>query len=303
MPCFSPLRAWRSEPVENDDGAVVAPLSFSGPPAGMESDPIFLSCGQCRSCRRIRSLSWSIRCVNEADLYDDNCFVTLTYDDDHLPKDGSLVKMHYQNFMKRLRKRVNASRRPRRIRYFVAGEYGSLSERPHYHLLLFNYRPDDLIPISMSEQNTLYTSSFLESVWRDGFVSIGDVTVASAMYAAQYCQKKVTGEAAPDHYRGRIPEFSSSSSRPGIGADWWEKFSLSVSNTGSYVFPGGSRAPIPKYYLRRFACTESELYDTLMYERERHAREYARSDESKPERLETKRLINESAAKHRRKKL
>jgi len=86
------------------------------------------------NCNRARE--WAIRCMHEAKCYDENCFVTLTYDNDHLPPDGSLNHKHFQDFMKRLRKHYSG----RTIRYYMCGEYGENMGRPHYHAVFFNLR-------------------------------------------------------------------------------------------------------------------------------------------------------------------
>ncbi|ACZ33198.1 conserved hypothetical protein [Chlamydia pneumoniae LPCoLN] len=96
---------------------------------------VLMPCLKCRFCRTQHAKVWSYRCVHEASLYEKNCFLTLTYDDKHLPQYGSLVKLHLQLFLKRLRDRIS----PHKIRYFGCGEYGTKLQRPHYHLLIFNY--------------------------------------------------------------------------------------------------------------------------------------------------------------------
>ena len=98
-----------------------------------------LPCGQCYACRLNKSRDWATRCVLEAKMHDKNCFITLTYNDDNLPQDLSLHKEDFVKFMKRLRKNTGE-----KIRFYMAGEYGSLYQRPHYHACLFGYRPDDL---------------------------------------------------------------------------------------------------------------------------------------------------------------
>jgi hypothetical protein len=93
-----------------------------------------LPCGQCIGCRLERSRQWAMRCLHESSLYDRNAFVTLTYDDEHLPPGGSLNYPDFQRFMKRLRKN---SKSP--IRFYMGGEYGESTLRPHFHVCLFGY--------------------------------------------------------------------------------------------------------------------------------------------------------------------
>ena len=138
MPCFFPLQATFSL---RDDGK--KSLVFSNTNARLFKEGVkpsgdnnlTLPCGQCIGCRLERSRSWAVRCVHEAYMYDDNCFITLTYDNDNLPLTGdglpTLDRDAVTLFLKRLRFRF-----PHTIRYFGCGEYGDKLSRPHYHLIL-----------------------------------------------------------------------------------------------------------------------------------------------------------------------
>lgn len=104
MPCYRPITAWYSREV-NRSGK--RSLVFSPRKAEQQDDPIQISCGQCIGCRLERSRQWAVRCLHEASLYEDNCFITLTFDDNHLFKrnnPASLDIRDFQLFMKRLRK-------------------------------------------------------------------------------------------------------------------------------------------------------------------------------------------------------
>lgn len=103
MTCFSPLQGYRSSELSANGKRKIV---FSAAGAYLDR-PVSLPCGQCVGCRLERSRQWAIRCMHEASLYEDNCFITLTYSDEHLPADGSLQLDHFQKFMKRLRKRFD----------------------------------------------------------------------------------------------------------------------------------------------------------------------------------------------------
>ena len=220
MACFHPIDAWRNAKrgITFDHSKAVG--------FGLK-----LPCGQCVGCRLERSRQWAMRCVHEASLYDDNCFITLTYDAEHLPADGSLNKKHFQDFMKRLRSRFVE----RRIRFYHCGEYGVQYRRPHYHALLFNFDFVDKRLFKEVNGHRLYTSDDLALCWKLGFSSVGAVTFESAAYVARYIMKKVTGDPAEDHYRGvnsetgeltrLLPEYTTMSRRPGIAREWYERFS------------------------------------------------------------------------------
>ena len=128
MPCFCPLEGWRSK----DRSSTGKRKIVFNPRDALRDMPVTVPCGQCIGCRLERSRQWAVRCIHEASLHEDNCFITLTYDDAHLPTDLSLNVSHFQKFMKRLRKRFGEG-----IRFFHCGEYGENFGRPHYHACLF----------------------------------------------------------------------------------------------------------------------------------------------------------------------
>lgn len=254
MSCFHPLTAHR-------DGAGSQPVM--GFPAGYAAmERLELPCGRCVGCRQDRARAWSIRVMHEAQLYDSNLFVTLTYAPEKMPESLSLEYPHFQKFMRRLRKQlVGVSVAPngkRPVRFFVSGEYGERYGRPHWHAILFNCRfPDQVRWINGS-----YRSTFAEGLWGNGAVHIGEVTAASACYVAGYTLSKVHGSLAEDHYEDvvnvatgevfrRRGEFCVMSRRPGVGAWWYERY-------GSDLFPqdhavqGGKEYRVPRYYWEKF---------------------------------------------------
>ena len=164
--------------------------------AGVEGT-LELPCGQCIGCRLERSRQWAMRCLHEASLYDRNAFITLTYDDSHLPPGGSLSYPDFQRFMKRLRRRIGS-----KVRFYAGGEYGEQGTiRPHFHACLFGYDfPDKVFFKRSASGDKLYTSKLLESLWPYGISSVGDVTFQSAAYIARYCVAKRTGDAAKSWY-------------------------------------------------------------------------------------------------------
>lgn len=119
-------------------------------------DLMLLPCGRCLGCKFDKAKDWATRSVLEMKYHSKACFVTLTYDDTHLPK--TLVKSHVQDFLKKLRNRGEV------FRYIGAGEYGETSHRPHYHLILFGYRPDDLIVHSKGSQEIFYMNLRISKV-------------------------------------------------------------------------------------------------------------------------------------------
>lgn len=235
-------------------------------------DSLELPCGQCVGCRLERSRQWAMRCLHEASLHQDNAFITLTYSDSNLPRGGSLDYSDFQNFMKRLRKRVGT-----KVRFYCGGEYGEEQMRPHFHACLFGYDfPDKLYYKKTGSGQSIYTSKLLESLWPLGLSSVGSVTFESAAYIARYCVQKVTGDLAESHYRvvtddgeiiDRVPEFNHMSLKPGIGKPWLDKFRTDVFPR-DYVVVNGVKTKPPKYYDRLFEKEDPGTFSEIVAQRE-----------------------------------
>lgn len=179
---------------------------------------IYIPCGKCLACRISHANDWATRCILESREYKNNCFVTLSYNPENLPKNGTLVKRDVQLFLKRLRKKYP----DKKIRYFLCGEYGDKTLRAHYHIGFFNYRPNDLKyhKYNKAKQN-LYLSEEIAKLWGKGFIIVGDLTTASAGYIARYTQKKIYKKHDEIiKLLGREKEFILTSRRPGIGMNY-----------------------------------------------------------------------------------
>ena len=239
-----------------------------------------LPCGQCIGCRLERSRQWAVRCMHESKLYDENVFLTLTYSDGDLPFDGSLNVRHFQLFMKRLRKRFA----DRKIRFFHCGEYGERLGRPHYHALIFNLDFPDKKFYKVENGNNYYTSKILDGLWGFGFVIIGAVTFESAAYVARYVTKKITGDAADDHYVNResgcvlAPEYVTMSRRPGIASDWFKRFRSDVFPSDEVIVRGKSCKP-PRFYDSIYEAESPDDFARVKSERVRSGILHSVSDD------------------------
>lgn len=232
-------------------------------------DPLSLPCGQCIECRLSRARMWSVRCMHEAQMHSENSFVTLTYDDDHLPADGQLDYPQVQKFLKRLRKGYKP------FRFFLSGEYGDENDRPHYHICFFGLDFDDKRYWSRPRNHNLYRSPTLERLWPYGSCLIGSLTYESAGYTARYCVKKITGKAAFAHYlRTRpdgtqfqlVPPFMRCSLKPGIGEHWFRKFCHQVHDR-DYIIQDGVKVNVPAYYDKLLKRKDPDVLDNLKAER------------------------------------
>lgn len=183
-----------------------------------------------------------MRSEHEASCHQDNCFLTLTFDEDHLPKDGSLSLRTFQLFMKKLRKAYSNEK----FKYYHCGEYGEQFGRPHYHALIFNLNFEDQVFYQTTEaEHKIYTSEKLTKIWGNGNAYIGELTFDSAAYVARYCMKKITGDQAAEHYKGKKPEYSSMSN--GIAYEWFKKYKDDVY-PHDYIVVNGKKLKPAKFY-------------------------------------------------------
>lgn len=189
---------------------------------------IVTSCGRCPACRAEWRTHLARRVMYELQNYNFNerCFITLTCDDAHIdevfPK-MSLNHEYFKKFIKRLREHLKYNKIPHKpLKYLVAGEYGKHNtHRPHFHLILFGWKPDDMKPKSFKSKKgyQTYTSKLLEEKWRAGFVEVGDVTEHTAPYMVKYIvkfsevkkfetiQKKITDDIINEE-TGEIKEYN-----------------------------------------------------------------------------------------------
>lgn len=157
-----------------------------------------LPCGYCLECVLEKAKQWSIKCSAEAKMHSKKCFVTLSYNNEHLPhtEEGlnTLKIKDLQDFFKRLLKHNPECK----IRRFWSAEYGYTGTRasnggnPHYHCVIFGYVPNDLVPRKYHKDGDYwdYKSKSLMKIWGKGFVVVSEVTPESAGYTARYTMKK-----------------------------------------------------------------------------------------------------------------
>lgn len=282
MPCYHPVKAWRSKSGRLPNGKW--PLVFI-PENGMLEEEVVIPCGKCVGCLSDRSKAWAVRCIHEASLYEKNCFITLTYDNDKIieqcaikDKNGlikfpvmlTLNKQDYVLFMKKLRsfnernaygfvngighyiKRNKGSIYDKSrdgIRFFHCGEYGEMYGRPHHHACLFNFDFQDKEIRTIKNGVGIYTSKKLEELWPYGYSTIGEVNYETAAYVAKYVLKKVQGKAQKQiEYCGREQEYITMSRKPGLAREWLEKFSSDVYNQDVIILKNSLKSRPPRYY-------------------------------------------------------
>lgn len=257
MPCYRPLSAWRSEKGE---------ISF----ADRGGDRLDLPCGRCIGCRLERSRQWATRIMFESQFHEASCFITLTYDEAHMPFPPSLDYSHFQKFMKRLRKAYGP------LRFFMCGEYGEEFSRPHYHACIFGTDFPDRVLWQRNGTGDIFRSAKLESIWPFGYSSVCELSFESAAYVARYVLKKVTGDLAEAHYRfvdfdtgevyQRTPEFAHMSLKPGIGGPFFNKFSSDIY-PHDYVVVNGHKCRPPRYFDKLFKRMDPAAFELLKSDR------------------------------------
>lgn len=222
----------------NPDGS----LNFSLKVLNKELVPFKVPCGKCAECLLERAREWAIRCTHEATIHAQNSFITLTYADEHLPNDGKLNHTHFQEFMYKLRKVYGEG-----IGFFMCGEYGEKTGRPHYHACLFGVDFEDKVKIRENHMgDTIWNSEKLTTLWGYGHTEIGSVTQQSAGYVARYVLKKQHPD-APQGYQKMSRTYA-------IGKRFIEKWykDIFIHGSGSIILSDGSKSKVPRYYEKWF---------------------------------------------------
>lgn len=301
MPCYFPITAWRAPSVNKESGK--RPLVFQRSKGLSDLDALTVPCGNCIGCRIDKSRTWAIRCVHESKMHQANCFVTLTYDDEHLPAGGSLVKSDLQKFFRALRDRGYT------VRYFSCGEYGDGSQRPHYHALLFglDFSEDRKLHSRSNSGFPQYTSKILTDTWGKGHATVSAFSYATAAYTARYVMKKVRGKNASDDpvysrynlVTGELfqaePEFALMSRRPGLGSSWYAKYK-SDTFPSDFLVHDGKKHPVPRFYLDKLKVNDERTFKKIRGKRRRDRE--LQKDDNTSDRLYTKMEVKKSKLSH-----
>lgn len=263
MACYHPTPAYQKGPG--------LPVEF-WPTAHLQN--LMIPCGKCIGCRSARATAWAHRCAHEASQYDNNIFLTLTYDDDNIPRSGHLDPRHLQLFTKRLRQDATRhesqyQRDPTHpIRYFACGEYGEWNGRPHYHALLFNCDFRDKYTVGKE----LYEAPTLSTLWTYGIANFGTARPGAANYIAQYSLKKqyhkpqwfneTDGYVDEDGvWYPRTRPFLRMSNRPAIGTGWLDTYQTDLRH--GYLLENQYKHTIPRTYKLKLKETNPTLYDEI----------------------------------------
>lgn len=289
---------------------------------------MLIPCGQCIGCRIRQREDWTTRIELEARDYpkEEVWFITLTYDDDHVPgmivKTGEIMrKVQYawkpgekrpssvqillyediQKFLKRLRKAYRG-----KLRYFVAGEYGEQTARPHYHMILYGWRPTDLENLYKIHHNGYYNSKWLANLWGMGQVQIAQAVPETYRYVAGYVTKKmyeIDGKKANEYYElGQTKPFACMSLKPGLGDHYYQEHKAEIWRQGYIQCTNGKQAQIPRYYEKQMEAENPQRLWRIKQNRQKKAMEQKRlqlEDQDYKTVLETKERVTKKQTKKR----
>lgn len=271
MSCTNPVTAFYSREI-NPNGK--RSIQFRRDQRYAYQETVELPCNKCAGCIIQRKAEWAVRCYHEASQHQQNSFLTLTYDDDHLPP--SIEQPVLSKFIRSVRDRGN------KFRYYACGEYGERTRRPHYHMLVFGM---DWLGGAEQITEDLYHNPILDALWGRGHCSVGAVTMGTCCYVAGYVAKKM-GDADSFHVMSR---------RPGIGHDWLDKYHGDIASAGTVIIDG-IKLPIPRRYL---AWKETELVEVIS-ERKKYYEEQTKAEKEERQNRRPHKEVNYRAKLNQR---
>lgn len=257
---------------------------------GSNASHVMVPCQKCFSCLQGKKMEWSLRCMHESKKHKSSLFITLTYDEICIPKDGSLNTEDITLFLKKVRSHFKYHHGKTGIKYLQAGEYGRACKncgnhfkrcrcgnyvegigRPHHHVCLFGVDFNDK---KLSEKTTnmnypLYESGTLDRLWSKGIAVIGELNSKTAAYTASYITKRMGVE--EDIYDGKMREYATMSRRPGIGHDYAQKNMKDFMKNDFAVLDKGKKCKIPRYYDKLIERRDKDEYELI---KERRGKNY-----------------------------
>lgn len=203
---------------------------------------IVVPCGKCLICRHNKSAEWGVRLSHELQSWEKASFLTLTYNQEEVPISDfgieTLKKSDITKFIKRLRKKLS----PKKIKYFAVGEYGTRTERPHYHILIFGWKPKRE---KLEKIGQYYKTQDIEKIWGKGNVIVGSVEADSIYYVAGYMIKE--NYITDMQLVAKEEQFANASN--GIGEEYVNKNIESIKEMESKL--NGKPYAIPRYYIKK----------------------------------------------------
>lgn len=284
MPCSSPLSAFQH--VESGQ------IHFKPTGTPDRYRALQLPCGKCTRCYLERSRQWAVRQVHEAQIHKDNCFLTLTLNNEAIDEFGwGLQPKLYTDFAKRMRSKLG------KFSYYMCGEYGELKLRPHFHANIFGLTFNDAFPHKKTRNgDQLYQSDTLDELWKWGDAWIAELNFDTAAYVARYMMNKPTTEKEREKRYQRVdgdtgeiiqvkPEYSRMSLNPAIAKRWIQEFSSDVY-PNDFVISKTRQAKPPRYYDKWYEEKDERGFENI--KETRRALANLRQDDNTPQRLRVK---------------
>lgn len=215
-------------------------------------DYFVVPCGKCVECLAQDAKDWTLRMMLEYEVSDTAWFITLTFDEEHCPI--SVTKDDTRRFMNSMRQKykrmcadVGCSVQP--LKYFVVGEYGRESGRPHYHIMLFNFPCRDWRALQQ----------FCEEIWHRGFVKVEPCTFETSGYVAKYLTKI-------DPRPHEVKPYRTMSLKPAIGFRYFDQHPevvqfLEQSEIPVLTLRNGKKFRVPRSIRRKFYSNEKKMRD------------------------------------------
>lgn len=276
--CTSPKKAWLPKKPDKDGKK---PLLFKPPNHTkiFDYEIIETPCNHCIACEKLRALRTAVQLACELKTtLGDSLFLTLTYNDENLPSDFSVNKNHLQNFLKKLRHWRIKTDHIGNFRYLSQNEYGGKFSRPHVHIAGFNLTIPDLRSVQSKGAYQAFDSEIINQLWGKGDVHIIRLCFENCLYIANHhIDEKVDNKGKVHEtpiihpvtkrlIKTRKPEFSTRSSRPGIGKDFFKKY-FSDIYPGDFMINKGQEMPVPKYFDALLKKHDLQLFEEIKKKR------------------------------------
>ncbi|ALS03791.1 VP4 [Gokushovirus WZ-2015a] len=217
-----------------------------------------IPCNKCLGCKMDYAKEKAKRLELESKYTIGNWFITLTYDEEHIPKNGRIPTLKKEELIKYIKniRRYNEYNYNCKIRFLASGEYGGQTKRPHYHIILLNAQIEDLAPLMVKNDTVYYTSKIMSQKWNKGQIMIARANTSTNYYTAGYCEKKAVKQ---EDFTLKEPEFIIQSRN--LGKQYYEDNKEKLFTEEKAII-GGVPMNYPKYF-SKLAKENEELIEEL----------------------------------------
>ena len=244
-------------------------------------------CGKCYNCKIVYKMEWTTRLEHELETSGEGVFVTLTYDDDHLPEGFNIQQNHLQLFLKRFRSYVNYHFGTK-LKYYAIGDYGEKTGRPHYHALMFGVGKS----CKIFKYTDFEKGHCTCQQWQHGFVHVSTMTTGRIKYVTGYVTKERNSIAMMERIGAEVTPFRIMSN--GIGKEYLLKNTETLTKD-LCIYKRGVAVKLPRYYRKSLEVKDEEVSKRLkerayLKQQASHALLKARSQSLEASDVEAQRL-------------